>query len=445
MPMKKYFCLSFLMAGNLLLASVIIAQNKTTRISTDTTQTTIKTAIQKLKAFKKPSWCTTPALQNTRKIIIEKCIQTLYHNYLKANAAIFHDGVVPSPTTFDGLWAWDSWKHAYALAYFDKELAENSVRAMYDYQDAAGMIADCIFTDTGRNNYRDTKPPLSAWAVYKIYQQTKDTNFLREMFPKLLKYHYWWYINRDHDQNGLCEYGSTDNTLEAARWESGWDNAVRFDQALSLKNSEHAYSMNVESVDLNSYLFLEKNQLAKIALLLGKDEIAVKLKKETGKLTQQIQSLFYDSATSFFYDIQLEDKNFIMSKEASGWLPLYAGIATREQAEKVKNTMLNENYFNTFIPLPTLSKDNLKFDPAKGYWRGPVWLDQFYFGYKGLKNYGYTKEADGLLVKLLQHAEQITKADGALRENYNPINGKGQGAKDFGWSAALLLMMMLDE
>ena len=41
----------------------------------------------------------------------------------------------------------------------------------------------------------------------------------------------------------MCEYGSTDGTLEAAAWESGMDNAIRFDDAMMLKNdgSEDAW------------------------------------------------------------------------------------------------------------------------------------------------------------------------------------------------------------
>ena len=31
------------------------------------------------------------------------------------------------------------------LAYIDKDLAENSIRGLYDFQDSAGMIPDCIF------------------------------------------------------------------------------------------------------------------------------------------------------------------------------------------------------------------------------------------------------------------------------------------------------------
>lgn len=45
----------------------------------------------------------------------------------------------------------------------------------------------------------------------------------------------------------------------AAAWESGMDNAVRFDEAVLMKNNDKAWSLNQESVDLNAYLYAEKN------------------------------------------------------------------------------------------------------------------------------------------------------------------------------------------
>ena len=401
-------------------------------------------AIQKANALPVPSWCNTMELKQNRKIIIEKCIKTLYHNYMPPEGAVLYEGVMPSVSIYRGLWSWDSWKHAYSLAYIDKELAENSVRSMYAYQNEAGMIADCIFADKEKNNWRNTKAPLSAWAVYEIYNATKDTGFLKEMYPKLLKYHYWWFADRDHDKNGICEFGCTDGSIQAARWEC-WDNAIRFDSIVMIKNSNNAFSMDVESVDLNAYLYLEKDILITIATILNDNTKAKSLIAEKTKLGELIRKLFFNKKDGFYYDVNLKDKSFILSKEASGWLPLFAGIVTKEQAAKIKDMMMNENVFNTFVPLSVAGKDNPKYEPD-GYWRGPVWLDQFYFGYMGLKRYGYDKEAESLLLKLLQNAPNITStSDVALREYYNSKTGEGLGTQYFGWTAAHLLMMMLDK
>ena len=43
----------------------------------------------------------------------------------------------------------------------------------------------------------------------------------------------------------------------------------------------------------------------------------------------------------------------------------------------------------------------------KGYWRGPVWLDQFYFGIEGLRRYGLEKEAEMLTTDLWANADGL--------------------------------------
>ena len=47
-------------------------------------------------------------------------------------------------------------------------------------------------------------------------------------------------------------------------------------------------------MDLNSYLFAEKNYLKNMANILGKDVDVKKYKSEAAYLKKQIQSLMYD-------------------------------------------------------------------------------------------------------------------------------------------------------
>ena len=201
--------------------------------------------------------------------VLAKAHLTLQNNWRIAAGEIKHEGLFPSYhyEWFNGFWSWDSWKHAVGLSYYNTNLAKNQMRAMFDFQSEDGFIVDCVYRDTTieAHNYRDTKPPLSAWAIAKIYEKDKDMEFVKEFYPKLKKYHTWWYSKRDHDQDGLCEYGSTDGTLIAAKWESGMDNAIRFDDSKILKNSEGAFSLDQESVDLNAYLYAEKKIFSNIS------------------------------------------------------------------------------------------------------------------------------------------------------------------------------------
>lgn len=383
------------------------------------------------------------SLKANEKKLAVKSIITLLTNWRSASKDLLHDGVFPSINYqgFYGVWSWDSWKQAVALGFIHPKLAQDNILCMFDYQDAAGMVPDCIYSNKNENNLRDTKPALSAWAVWEVFQQSKDRAFLEQLYPKLMRYHNWWYTNRDHDQNGLCEYGSTDGTRIAAAWESGMDNAVRFDSAVMLKNNETAWSLDQESVDLNAYLAQERVFLSKIATTLGKRNEATAWKKRSDSLAVTINANFFHAGKGYYYDKRPGHNNLITVEGPEGWIPLWAGIATPQQAKAIQSMMATKNKFNTLLPLPTLAADHPAFDPMQGYWRGPVWLDQFYFGIVGLKQYGYKTLANELQQKLWQHAEGLF-TDSPVFENYHPLTGKGLNARNFSWSAAHLLLLL---
>lgn len=383
--------------------------------------------------------------ENKYRRVMVKAMITLVSNWRTPAGDILHDGCYPSYCGFFGVWSWDSWKHASATALFNPELAKNEIRCLFDYQAENGMIPDYVSRFKERINWRDTKPPLAAWAVMNVYENTGDKAFVEEMFDKLYKYHQWWYTDRDHDKNGVCEYGSTDGSLIAAAWESGMDNGVRFDEAEMLKNEpENAWSMNQENICLNSFLYAEKGYLAKMAQMLGKNELADKLTQEAKALKEHIQTKMFDPETGFFYDTRIGTGEFIKVMGAECWLPLWAGIATPEQARQVLDKMLDPTKFNSTVPLGTLEISHLRFRPTRGYWRGPVWIDQVYFGVMGLRKYGFDKEADMFVRKYIANAQGLL-TDGPIHENYNPLTGETLNCPNFGWSSAVTLRMLLNQ
>lgn len=380
--------------------------------------------------------------------VLAKAHLTLQNNWRVPAGEIKHEGLFPSYhyVWFNGFWSWDSWKHAVGLSHYDTDLAKKQIKLMFEFQLEDGFIVDCVYRDTliEPHNWRDTKPPLSAWAVAKIYEKDNDLEFVEYMYPKLKKYHYWWYNKRDHDKDGICEYGSTDGTAIAAKWESGMDNAIRFDNIEMLKNDERAYSMNQESVDLNAYLYAEKLFMTQLAEALNLNDSKTYL-EEAEKLKQIIQTQFYDPEDGWFYDTNIEGDTFIKGEGSEGWTALWANAATQEQAEAVKSRMLDPKKFYTKVPFQTMSADHPKFDPLKGYWRGPNWFDQSYFGTKALRNYGFNEEADKATKAILAGAEGLLEKGMSIRENYHPLTGKGGNAQNFSWSAAHIIMMLLGE
>lgn len=371
--------------------------------------------------------------------IAVKAIVTLISNWKSRRGGLLHDGIVPSHAVnyFVGFWAWDSWRFSAALAKFAPELAKDNIRAMFDYQLPDGMIIDCIYTDPKENNARDSKPPLVSWAVDEIFTHTQDTAFVSEMYPQLLSYYKWWYNKRDHNQNGMCEYGSTDGTIEAAAWESGMDNAIRFDDAQMLKNPgyEDAWSFDQESVDLNAYLALECKLLKKFASLL---EVAF----DAPDYREKVADYFFDPEMDFFFDKRIKDGSFIQEPGCEAYTPLWTEIATSEQVEKMMPLFTDTSKFSTYIPFPTIAADNPKYNP-KGYWRGPIWLDQTYFAIRGLRNYGYHELADQYTLQIFDRLQGL-KEGAPIHENYGTHTGERLKAPHFSWSSSHLLMLYSD-
>ncbi|SFS13455.1 putative isomerase [Dyella sp. OK004] len=372
-----------------------------------------------------------------------KAMMTLLGNWRAARGDIHHDGVIPSYSNpdFNGFWAWDSWKHAAALAHFVPTLAREQILAMFDYQGADGMVPDCVYLDKANNNWRDSKPPLAVWASLELYRADGDKAFLADLYDKLVRYHRWWFTARDHDRNGLAEFGSTDGTKIAAAWESGMDNAVRFDATRMLKNGEGAWSMDQESVDLNAYLYREKLDLAEVAAILGKTQDQQRWLAEAAAMKSPIQTRMFDKELGYFFDAKLGKDERVRVLGSEGWAPLWAGVASPDQAESVIRVMLDPKKFATLMPFPTLAADDSKFAPIKGYWRGPVWLDQAYFGVEALRRYGHDRQADDMARRLVRQANGLTQ-QAPFYENYDPLTGNGYQSRNFSWSAASYLLLL---
>lgn len=471
-----------------------------------------------------------------------KAIETLNGNWRTPGGAVKHNTVTPSVTArwFSGnqTYAWDSWKIAFAMVHFNPEIAKDSIRALFDWQiqptdpvrpQDAGMILDLVTWnpiperggDGGNWNERNTKPSLAAWSVMEVYNVTKDKAWLEEMYPKLVAYHDWWLRNRDHNGNGVPEYGATrdkahntdsgemlftvkkgdkEETLsglknyaavtrkgqydsltipaqEAAGWESGRDDAavfgfidkdqldkyvanggkrgdwvVKFAENRNRDGKLLGYSLLQESVDQASYMFSDNHYLAEMATLLGKTQDAKHYQTLAAKLADYINTCMFDANTQYFYDVRIEDKPLAngcagkpiveRGKGPEGWSPLFNGAATQPHADAVVKVMLDPKEFNTFVPLGTAALTNPAFGPDI-YWRGRVWVDQFWFGLKGMERYGYRDEALKMADTFFKHAKGLT-ADGPIQENYNPLTGAQQGAPNFSWSAAHLYMLYND-
>ncbi|MGF1806435.1 alpha-glucosidase, partial [Aliivibrio sifiae] len=223
---------------------------------------------------------------------------------------------------------------------------------------------------------------------------------------------------------------------------SDWE--VKFAQNRDKDGTLLGYSLLQESVDQASYMFSDNQYLAQMADILGKDTDAKEFREKADKLANYINTCMFDEGTGFFYDIRIEDKPLAngcagkpiveRGKGPEGWSPLFNKAATQANADAVVKVMKDTSEFNTYIPLGTAALSSPAFGPDI-YWRGRVWVDQFYFGLKGMESYGYRDDAVEMAGAFFDHADGLV-GDSPIRENYNPLTGDQQGAPNFSWSSA---------
>ena len=71
---------------------------------------------------------------------------------------------------------------------------------------------------------------------------------------------------------------------------------------------------------------------------------------------------------------------------------------------------------------------------SRNYWRGPVWTNVTWLCALALEGYGDRVSAAALRVRMMDAIE-----GGGMREYFVPDSGRGLGARDFAWTAALCL------
>ena len=343
----------------------------------------------------------------------DKKYEKLYYKALSINKVNVHtaEGKIPCMwTTPDRvphrhMWLWDSVFHALAMVTYNEELAKDAIRAVLSQQRKDGFIAH-MMNPTDDSDV--TQPQVLAWGVWEVYKKTGDKAFLEESVEALENYLEWDKENRDKNGNGLLEWFTEPDYTECRCGESGLDNSPRFDT-----------DDDLDGIDISCFQARDSKYLSYIFKELGNEEKAEKWKKEYEKIANTINELLWDEEDGVYYDRLFNGKKNKILTPVS-FLPMFAGFASKEQAEKMVVKLTDERELWTKAPLASITQKHPTF--SNDMWRGGVWLNHNYFIMKGLQNYGYDDLAEELRVKTLEMVNKWYKKTGSIFEFYDPNN-----------------------
>ncbi len=334
-----------------------------------------------------------------------------------------------------------------SYVFMDAASAQDSQRIFIERRSPSGYIAYRIgpyVTVTFPVGGEETSSaPFFAWTNWEVFQVSRDMKFLAEAYRASAAYAEYMLRTRDKDRDGLLVWGGH-AVLECVRDEFGviWQ----------LFGHTPESPKKVKSLDLSTMMVMEMRSLAHMARALGKSDEARGWTERADRLAGLIRTRMWDEQDGFFYNLARDSGAFttkdgvsLKRKEIIGFLPMWAGIATKEQAARLVEHLTNPQRFWRRYGVPTLAADDPYYNGNVTkccQWNGAVWLLWDYMVFRGLLNYGYRKEAEELARRMMDGVIFQLKENHRFWESFSPDNTQLGSPKNYLWDCIIARMMI---
>jgi putative isomerase len=343
------------------------------------------------------------------------------NNLVSPYGWVGHEAMMPCKTKYIGIWNWDACFHALAFRHVDPALARNQLRTMLACQLPNGMIPDVVY-DEGTVVRIDhplpaevTKPPIMAWAALKIHESDPDLQFLREIYMPLVRWNAWWVSMNDDDADGLVQYNHP--------YSSGLDDSPLWD-----------YGLPVESPDLNTYLCVQMDALAKMAEALDMPAEGAMWRRRSTAIVERMIDKLWDEDVGLFRALHANQPIPVVTP--LNLYPLWTGQLSPHMRSRLVAHLRNPDQFWGEYVIPTVARNDPHYTPEM-MWRGPVWANINYVFIEALQGVGELALARELREKTLG----LIMAQAGMYEYYHADTGAPPptAAEAFGWTAAIFI------
>jgi hypothetical protein len=410
---------------------------------------------------------------------------------------------VPSQLTYPHQWNWDSALAALGWAELDPARAWTELETLAGARDGRGMIPHIAFhtrvpdrvngrlrgmlttvvrpyarylpgprwwgkrfSVDGRRISGITQPPLAATCMRLLFEAHPDEDRARALLRPLLGWHR--FLLEERDPRGMGE------PVLIHPWESGRDNAVEWDAPLwrVMPEVTVVHRRDTHSVDAaerptdehyRRYLSLVRrgteagwaqtrlarsgafrvldpgfsgilaracHDLAWLAEHLGEPRIA----EESSLGCERVAAALRARADSdgLIRPLDMTDESTLeVTSAGSALAVLTPGL--RDAQVRAVSQLVTSGALASPYGVRSLDRDHPERSP-RNYWRGPVWTNITWLAAWALGLGGQADAAALLRGQMLAAVE-----GGGMREYFVPDSGRGLGARDFAWTAALTL------
>ncbi|MEU5644339.1 MGH1-like glycoside hydrolase domain-containing protein [Streptomyces milbemycinicus] len=412
---------------------------------------------------------------------------------------------VPSRGLYPHQWSWDSAFIAIGLRHLSAHRAQRELETLLAAQWGDGRIPHIVFNpavpldayfpspDFWRSSSAGAalgaptavetsgivQPPVHALACLLVHladpRASALRGFLARVYPRLAAWHRYLAEHRDLGGGGLVSV--------VHPWEPGMDNSPCWDAPLARvepappdtfrrADLDHgaaadrptdldygryvrlaadyrdrgyrdggagsaALAFAVEDPGVNALLIASEHALADIATTVGADPTPHRSRAR--RLTAALVERLWDPAAGLFLCRDLRGGGLIPELSAAGLLPLIVPDLPHEIAAALIRTASGP-HFGLGGPVRLVPSYDLlgrAFDPYR-YWRGPAWFNVNWLMERGLRQHGAADRADALRSAALDAA-----VSSGFAEYVDPYTAEARGTRDFGWTAALALDLLV--
>lgn len=351
----------------------------------------------------------------------------------------------------DVLWDWDCWLSNIALRQILQDTGDKK-KSMEAEKYERGSVLN--FLEVSRR-----RPQPDGWVPIRIHRneaEEPDDIYARNMHKPCLAQHAAFLVKtaggdsewlREHVYALQCFINNYRNHHRHMCGLYFWQD----DCSIGVDNDPCTFGRpprSSGSIFLNSLMYKELLAVSYLLRRLDLGEVAEQYERDACDLKEAIQRYCWDERDGFFYSVdlnlspvhrgqwglhsgQVRDWPCLIQRIGvwSGFLPLWAGIATPEQARRVtEEHYRNQRTFGASSGVRTLSKMekmyNVRASGNPSSWLGPVWGISNYLTFRGLVKYGLEKDAQDLAEKTIQLFGRDIERFGALHEYYQPENGE---------------------
>lgn len=222
-----------------------------------------------------------------------------------------------------------------------------------------------------------------------------------------------------------------------AACESGWDFSTRWlDDGQDFENIQ---TTSVVPVDLNVLIYKLEKLLSVCYESAGRVTEASDMAAKAQCRCELIQELFFNDESGMFVDLNLSDLSHRPTLSLAGMYPLFTGIATEYQAEKVAS-LINERFLRPGGWVTSLNRSAQQWDAPNG-WAPLQWVT-----FEGLRRYGFEGAAREGALNWVRNNKVVYGQTGALLEKYNvdeigslATGGEYKVQHGFGWTNGVLV------